>query len=116
MNVMERERCRAPWIDYAVGRRQHNVWGNQSPRTLANPPIASDIDLADSIPRRPALLDANAIVVSNDAGVQFPARGWRAEGNHGNAKQPEQNTTPRLGAVCCRAWRLLLMVWAVDCD
>jgi hypothetical protein len=89
MNVMERERCRAPWIDDAVGRRQDNVRGNESPRTLANPSVASDIDLADSIPRRPALLDANAIIVSNYARVQLPARGWRAEGSDGNAKQSE---------------------------
>jgi hypothetical protein len=56
---------------------------------LANPSVASDVDLADSIPRRPALLDANAIIVSNYARVQLPARGWRAEGSDGNAKQSE---------------------------
>ena len=100
---MERERRRAPWIDHAVGRRQDNVWSNQSSRTLANPSVASDIDLADSIPWRSALLDANAIIVSNDPRAQLPARGRRAERNDGNAKQSEQNATPRPGAVRCQS-------------
>jgi hypothetical protein len=68
---------------------------------LANPSVASDIDLADGIPRRPALLDANAIIVSNYARAQLPARGWRTEANDGNAKQSEQDATPRPGAVRC---------------
>jgi hypothetical protein len=49
--------------------------------TLANASVASDIDLADSIPRRPVVLHANAIIVSNYSRVQhvLPTRGRRAE-------------------------------------
>ena len=75
MDVVQREWLLVPWIHDAMGRRQHNVRGNQCPGAPTSHSIAANVDLPDRLPGRALIVDNHPVVIADYAGVQILARG-----------------------------------------
>lgn len=56
-----------------MGRRKYKVWFDQRAGAPNGPSVASNIDLADGVPRHPLIVDARPIVCADYAWVQLLA-------------------------------------------
>ena len=79
MDVVQRNRRCLPVIDNAMGGGNNDVRRNERSAALSGRVEAADIDLADGIPRRAALLDENAMVLAEDGCVKLVVHGRCAQ-------------------------------------